>query len=151
MSIKDNTLSLTDHNMDFGTNRKTSMLYCSPDHLQQNIEHRKLSIETLSQAKRLWRSLTAGYILYGMIFKKKIKTSQKEVGQVGQAGVCGVLFTAIAAFYRDTRPLSPVGMDRQCLMSGPLLQKEVGQEVGQKVRYKWDSGVLLTTIYHLLS
>ena len=88
MTVKENTLSLTDHNMVFGTNRKTSMLYSllstlqqniehrklsikTPDHLQQNIEHRKLSIETLSQAKRLCRSLVAGYILYGMISKKK--------------------------------------------------------------------------------
>ena len=142
MSVKDNTLSLADHIMDFGTNRKNSMLYSLLSTLQQNIEHRKLSIETLSQAKRLWRSLTAGYILYGMISKKKIKTSQKEVGQVGQAGVCGVLFTAITAFYRDTRPLSPVGMDRQYLMSVPLLPKRSGTQVGQqwdKWDRKWDS------------
>ncbi len=105
LTVKDNTLSLTDHNMVFGTNRKTPMLniaksasgglYCSPDHLQQNIEHRKLSIETLSHllkaCKRVCRRAENRTFFYTELFSKKLKRS----GTSGPSGVSGVLFTAI--------------------------------------------------------
>ncbi len=75
-------------------------------------------------------------IRYDVTEKKRKR--QKEVGQVGQAGVYGVLFTAISGFCRDTRLLSPVRMDKQYLMSVPLLPKRSGTQVGQQWD-KWDS------------
>ncbi len=97
MTVKDNTLSLTDHNMVFGTNRKTPMLsiaksasgglYCSPGHLQQNIEHRKLSIETLSHLLKNCRRVCglAANRIYSMRYdlQKKIKSIGKRYGHYG--------------------------------------------------------------------
>ncbi len=152
MTVKDNTLSLTDHNMVFGTNRKTPMLniaksasgglYCSPDHLQQNIEHRKLSIETLSHllknCRRVCRRAENRTFFYTALFLKIVR---KEVGQVGQAGVCGVLFTAIHGLLSRYR--APVAgwtgqtISNVCPTSTQKKWDTSGTQVGQVGQVRW--------------